>query len=84
MATKLKSENSSPRTGDAVMGAASKKLRGEHGQANLRVFFEHGHWWATCARCGAQWDAVDAEGPGTVNGFDFERVTDPEDGFCKS
>jgi hypothetical protein len=44
-----------------------------HGQLD----FEHGQWWVTCSRCGAQWSVCDAE-PGE---FYFEQVTDG-DGYC--
>jgi hypothetical protein len=35
--------------------------------------FEHGHWWIVTGD-GAQYDAVDANGHGSVDGFDFEYV----------
>jgi hypothetical protein len=47
------------------------------------TYFEHGQWWVTCNDCSGQWSAVDASGPGTVDGFDFECVTEPEeDSLC--
>lgn len=55
-----------------VSGAARKSLK-------LRVLqtdFEHGQWWVTDLRSDAQWSVNDAEGAGTVNGFDFEQVTE--------
>jgi hypothetical protein len=39
--------------------------------------FEHGQWWVTCPS-GAQFSVVDATGPGTVGGFDFEQVSEGE------
>ena len=42
---------------------------------NIDVVFEHGQWWAVDAVRGGQWSVVDAEGPGTTCGFDFEQVT---------
>jgi hypothetical protein len=38
--------------------------------------FEHGQWWITNLRSGAQWSVVDAEGGLAVDGFDFEQVTE--------
>ena len=55
-----------------VLGAARELL----GQARYRADFEHGQWWVTNRTTGAQWSVVDAEGPGTANGFDFEQVTE--------
>ncbi|MBU1621883.1 MAG: hypothetical protein KJ604_20700 [Gammaproteobacteria bacterium] len=45
----------------------------------LQADFEHGQWWITDLRTGAQWSCVDAEGPGTVNGLDFEQVTEGDE-----
>jgi hypothetical protein len=44
----------------------------------LQVDFEHGQWWVTNRPTGAQWSAVDADGPETWDGFGFEQV--PEGG----
>ena len=41
--------------------------------------FEHGQWWITHKKSGAQWSVVDAEGGPAVNGFDFEQVTEGEE-----
>lgn len=38
--------------------------------------FEHGQWWVTCRETGCQWSVVDAEGGASVDGFDFEVVTE--------
>ena len=40
--------------------------------------FEHGQWWVLCEN-GAQYSVEDAFGPGTIDGFDFEQVTEPDD-----
>jgi len=45
---------------------------------HLSATFEHGHWWVTDTENGAQWDVVDAEGPGSIDGFDFEQVTEAD------
>lgn len=40
--------------------------------------FEHGQLWIVGkgSMAGAIWSVVDAEGPGTCNGFDFEQVAE--------
>jgi hypothetical protein len=43
-------------------------------KAGVHAVFEHGQWWITLAD-GAQYSVVDAEGPKTIDGFDFEQVT---------
>jgi len=42
------------------------------------AWFEHGQLWI-CGTNGAQYSVVDAEGPGSVDGFDFELVTEPDE-----
>ena len=37
--------------------------------------FEHGQWWITDWRTGAQWSVLDTSGGRSFNGFDFEQVT---------
>lgn len=41
------------------------------------VAFEHGQWWITASN-GAQWSVVDASGPGSIDGFAFEQVSEGE------
>lgn len=41
--------------------------------------FEHGQWWVTCGSCGAQWSVCDATGGQSVDGFDFERVSEGDE-----
>lgn len=59
-----------------VMKAARAKFRRRTG---LRAVFEHGHWWLIvknyhgCDGDGT-FDVVDAEGPGSIYGLDFEEV----------
>lgn len=38
--------------------------------------FEHGQWWVTDLVSGAQWSVADASGGRSVDGFDFENVTE--------
>jgi hypothetical protein len=45
----------------------------------INADFEHGQWWITDLRTGAQWSVDDAEGSearGVYDGFCFERVTE--------
>ena len=46
---------------------------------SLRADFEHGQWWITDRTTGAQWSVIDAEGAQSVDGFDFERVTEGDE-----
>lgn len=43
---------------------------------DLSADFEHGQWWVTARDSGAQWSVVDADGVRSVDGFDFEPVTE--------
>ena len=58
----------------------SRKVRHAAFEANLghigdiQTDFEHGQWWITNRRTGAQWSVCD-----TDKGFDFENVTRGED-----
>lgn len=47
--------------------------------AQCQSHFEHGQWWITHPPTGASWSVVDAEGPGTVDGYDFEQISEGED-----
>jgi hypothetical protein len=46
---------------------------------DISANFEHGQWWVTQIDTGAQWSVVDAEGGSSVDGFDFEQVTEGEE-----
>jgi hypothetical protein len=50
-------------------------LAHERGQRGATAVFEHGHWWVTC-RDGSQYSVEDATGGPSIDGFDFECVTD--------
>ena len=67
---KLPSQRDSERVAKLIRGAF---LRIFHRRG--WTFFDHGHWWIEDPKTGAQWDAVDASGGRSVNGFDFEQVT---------
>lgn len=68
----LSSEKETNATRDRVMRAARAILGN---RKRLWAFFEHGHWWVEDRETGEQWDAVDAEGGTSVDGFDFERMS---------
>ena len=70
----LRTEN--PELESEVMQAA---LDADLGSGKLQADYEHGQWWITDRDTGTQWSVVDAEGPGTHNGFDFEMVTPPDE-----
>lgn len=55
-------------------------LRSKHcqGKGTFDTAFEHGQWWISCKN-GAQFSVVDAEGGESINGFDFEEVTPPDE-----
>jgi hypothetical protein len=44
--------------------------------------FEHGQWWLTNLASGACYSVVDAEGGSAVDGFDFEQVSEGDEGVC--
>ena len=44
-------------------------------RGHLHTAFEHGQWWVTNWYTGTQWSVVD-----TDTGFDFEKVTEGEEG----
>ena len=73
----LKTEN--PHNG---LAAISAFFRLQHiprtSRGSYDYVFEHGHLWTVCGRNGGQWSVMDAEGPGSYNGFSFECVTTPD------
>lgn len=72
----LASTDDSPNVEWKVKEAASQIL-GVPGEY-ISTTFEHGNWWVTLPN-GAVYDVVDAEGGSSVNGFDLEMVTEPEE-----
>lgn len=72
MATKLKTEmNTVPM--ERRVRAAAKRVLGNG--RTLDTTFEHGQWWVSDVKSGAQWSVVDSTGPNTYDGFGFEQVT---------
>lgn len=78
MARKLKTEIDTPAMGDRVLEAFEVSRYARRGH-RYNSDFEHGQWWITSLTTGAQWSVVDATGYGSVDGFDFERVTEGEE-----
>jgi hypothetical protein len=73
----LPSTINSPSIHAKIMTAARKKFRQ---RTNMTAFYEHGHWWL---RRGTEkfdywYDVVDAEGYGSIDGFDFELIDEME------
>jgi hypothetical protein len=66
-------------TNTLSMGRRAKAAAFDAGLGHVRDLqadFEHGQWWITNRRTGAQWSVCDASGPGTFDGFSFEQATE--------
>lgn len=79
---KLRSTINKPAIGEAIADAF--KVWSQIPHENATTYFDHGHWWVTCSACGVQYDAVDAEGGDSVDGFSFEEVTHGDDSCAES
>lgn len=81
----LKTETNTPEMEERVFEAfschdASAQLNLDIDSEDQDIYdavFEHGQWWIS-ASTGAQWSVVDATGGTSVDGFDFEQVTEAE------
>lgn len=60
-----------------IVAAAAKILN--RPKSNIATHFEHGQWWVEDLTTGAQWSVVDATGGASVDGFDFEQVTEGDE-----
>lgn len=71
---KLKTENR--KNGLSAISAffTSRHVKRHH-RRHFDYAFEYGQLWIVHNPSGAQWSVVDAEGPRTINGFDFEMVS---------
>lgn len=69
----LKTEQNTPAMEAKVLKAARKHF---HQRKNIHAFFEHGQWWISLDVDGIEvyYSVVDAEGPGSINGFGFKEV----------
>jgi hypothetical protein len=72
MMTMLKTETNTAEMEDRILGAFRKRRP----VCDVQLDFEHGQWWVTALGTGTQWSVVDAEGGASVDGFDFEIVTE--------
>lgn len=78
---KLKTETYTPEIEQRLLIAfLDSDEKGIH-HGEFQANFEHGQWFVTCTACGAQWSVVDAEGGSSVDGFDFELITDGDE-YC--
>lgn len=75
---KLKTETNTVTMERRILAAARASLGTELGK--FYADFEHGQWWITRISTGDQWSVVDAEGGSSVDGFDFELVTEGDNG----
>lgn len=73
---KLKTETNTPAMEARILRAAYTVLAPYQ---NLSADYEHGQWWITARDTGAQWSVVDAVGGRSVDGFDFEQVSEGDD-----
>lgn len=72
---KLKTETETTAIRLRILRAFRKQQRR---RLHIVADFEHGQWWISHLPSGAQWSVVDAEGGLSVDGFDFEQVSDGE------
>ncbi len=77
MSERLLAEQDTPEIDARVFDAACLALGVD--VSELRTVFEHGQWWVVSEISGAQWSVCDAEGPGSVDGFSFEQVTEADE-----
>jgi hypothetical protein len=77
----LKTEQNTPAMEERVFAAFCAKH--DYGEEEIdhhvpTAVFEHGQWWITTIS-GAIYSVVDAEGKGSVDGFDFEVIERGDD-----
>ncbi len=80
---KLKTETDTPEMMERIVAAflvSDYAAEAEVYDSNITADFEHGQWWVHNAETGAVWSVVDAEGGHAIDGFDFERVSEGDDG----
>lgn len=71
MTPQLMTETNTPAMEKRVRRAANYRL----GRGRYQADFEHGQWWITDLRSGAQWSVVDCQTQDGVDYLDFEQVT---------
>lgn len=76
---KLKTETNTVAMRKRILAAFRAASVGGATQSNrVTAAFEHGQWWISLAN-GQQFSVVDATGPGSVDGLDFEEVRKPDE-----
>jgi predicted cupin superfamily sugar epimerase len=69
----LRTETNTPKMQRLIVKEAQYALSSH--RRKLQMDFEHGHWWATCRKCGMQWSVVDCATEAGREYFDFEEVS---------
>lgn len=72
--SQLLSTTNTPTVRAHVLRAAKHRL----GRGKYQADFEHGQWWATRLKDGAQWAVVDTLPIDGLPALDFEQVTQGE------
>jgi ribosomal protein S27E len=80
MANQLECQTDTPEVEGRVL-EAFKAMEGTYHQ-NPETVFEHDQWYVNCKTCGAQWSVNDAEGPGSIDGFCFEQISEGDE-YCE-
>lgn len=77
MTKTLKTKTNTPAMGKRVIRAARYRLgtHGPYGRSDYQADFEHGQWWVTDLRSGAQWSVVDCQTQDGIDYLDFEQVS---------
>ena len=71
---KLKSETNSPSMEERILKAFQVSDHYDPEDTATTVF-EHGQWWITLDWSGSLYSVVDASGAGSIDGFDFEKIS---------
>ena len=75
---KLKTENPRPSMGQRALASFYETELAKEAHS-YNADYEHGQWWITDLDTGRQWSVVDAVGGRSVDGFDFEQVSDGDE-----
>lgn len=73
----LMTETNTPAMEKKVYRAAKERLGLD--RRHCSAHFEHGQWWLTNIKTGAQWSVCDWQTPGGLKYLDFEQVTGGEE-----
>lgn len=64
---------------NAARAIAAFRMQQRTRRRGLDCIFEHGQLWIVDNSSGAAWSVVDASGGNSVDGFDFEQVSQGEE-----